>query len=127
MENKEALHEMLFNMLCCSMCADMKIHINELHEIHAILKELQVPWGIDEIKRRITDFINLAQSKGFNFVLDQTFDQIEKWDYPEEGKKLLDYIDRMNDADGRISQSEVDVKQKFRAAFSLKTKQSHSK
>jgi hypothetical protein len=79
---------------------------------------------MDEIKRKITDFINLAQEKGFNFVLDQTFDQIEEWDYPEEGKQLLDYIDRMNDADGRVSQSEIDIKQKFRAAFSLRAKQS---
>ena len=106
------------------MCADMRIHINEIHEIHAILKELQVPWEVNEIKRRITDFINLAETKGFNFVLEQTFDQIEECNYPNEGKLLLDYVDRMNIADGRISQSEVDVKQKFRAAFSLRAEQS---
>ena len=123
MDDREALHEMLFNMLCCSMCADMRIHINEIHEIHAILKELQVPWEVNEIKRRITDFINLAETKGFNYVLDQTFDQIEECNYPNEGKLLLDYVDRMNVADGRISQSEVDVKQKFRAAFSLRAEQ----
>ena len=123
MDDREALHEMLFNMLCCSMCADMRIHIKEIHEIHAILKELQVPWEVNEIKRRITDFINLAETKGFNFVLDQTFDQIEECNYPNEGKLLLDYVDRMNVADGRISQSEVDVKQKFRAAFSLRAEQ----
>ena len=123
MDDREALHEMLFNMLCCSMCADMRIHINEIQEIHAILKELQVPWEADEVKRRITDFINLAETKGFSFVLDQTFDQIEECNYPNEGKLLLDYVDRMNSADGRISQSEVDVKQKFRAAFSLRAEQ----
>lgn len=123
MDDREALHEMLFNMLCCSMCADMRIHINEIHEIHAILKELQVPWEVNEIKRRLTDFINLAETKGLHFVLDQTFDQIEECNYPNEGKLLLDYVDRMNVADGRISQSEVDVKQKFRAAFSLRSEQ----
>lgn len=125
MDTKEALHELLFNMLCCSMCADMRIHINEIQEIHSILREHQVPWEIDEIKRRITDFINLAETKGVNFVLDRTFDQIEECNYPEEGMKLLDYIDRMNDADGRVSQSEIDVKQKFRAAISLRAKQSN--
>jgi len=123
MDDRDALHELLFNMLCCSMCADMHIHINEVHEIHAILKELQVPWEIDEVKHRITSFINLAETKGVNCVMELTFDQIEECNYPNEGKQLLDYIDRMNIADGRVSQSEVDVKQKFRVALSLRAKQ----
>jgi len=125
MDDKEALHDMIFNLLCCCMCVDMKIHANEVYAINTILKEMEVPWKSSEIKNRVKAFIESVQSHGFHYVLENTFDQIEEWDYPDEGKALLDCIDRMIDADGHIRQSELDIKEKFRAAFSRKTTPGH--
>ena len=117
MGDRTEIHDVLMDVVCCAMCADMQVRDPEIRTICLILRELNVPWGRDEVERRFKDFLQRAQSTGVACVIEQTVKRIETCHWAGQNDWLLACIDRVVRSDGTVDPREIEVLQRFKAAL----------
>jgi len=110
-------YSLLMDMMCCIMCADANMSKQEIGTACRILKELHVPWGRGEVERRLKEFVQRVRSEGLLCVIEQTLDRLRDFGCLDRSKLMLDSIDRIVHADGRVDPRAMNVRQKFVDAF----------
>lgn len=122
MDDQTALHNLLMDMMCCTMCVDRKIDNNEIRTICSILKELKVPWNQHAVKNKLKEFTAKVRLYGLSKIIEQTINQIKVLRCSGQGRLLLACVDRVVRADGVIDPQEEKILAKFENVFShLKT------
>lgn len=117
MGDRTEMYDVLMDVVCCVMCADMRVSDPEIRAICLILRELKVPWGRDEVEKRLKDFIQRAKSTGMACVTEQTVKRIETRDWTGQDDLLLDCIKRVVHSDGIVDPREIEILQRFKAAL----------
>ena len=117
MNEQADIHELLMKMMCCTMCADMRIDNREIRAICSILKELNVPWSREDVERRLKDFTQAVRSKGILRIIEESLNQIKESHTAGKSKLLLGCIDRVIHSDNFVDYREVELLQKFKSAL----------
>lgn len=110
----EEVYEALLEIMSCVMVADGRASSSEKARIKELMKKVRVSWTPDEIDQRIAAFIGRVQSKGFKEVLDASLEKVRWFSAIGRTDILLQCVDRVMNADGKVSSDEQALCNKIR-------------
>lgn len=118
MDNGTAV-EILFDALCCVICADARITSSERYALYSVLKRFGHSMTSEEVVRRIEAFLTRARDVSLSHLVTETAQRLARFRRSETRHQIAQALEYIANADGFLDRREVSVYLRFTEALGL--------